>query len=261
MRKCPYCAMVSDAADVCEWCKRRYDSYFDVLAAIPKRAPAKKQNNLVKGVVAVAAIAIAIFCLAHIKTAPDAADLVVNMPSTGFVLPHAPVAPLPHAVGNTTVHAPQPVAPTSGVAIQQTEAMPQNGAFGSNTDQTPDQAPETPTVRISSVHISTNNDGSGQETAVGTVTVVNTSRYPIIDFQLSMMVNGSIVALIPFAGNASYPMALTSKSIPPHGSLQVSVATPAPYMIGELASRSVVVEARFQGQSQPASDKVFVGAS
>ncbi|HEY3779705.1 MAG TPA: hypothetical protein VGL56_01385 [Fimbriimonadaceae bacterium] len=261
MRKCPFCQMVSDSADVCEWCKRRYSSHFDVLTAIAAATPVKKQHNFVKGSVATIAIVVAVFCLAHIKTSPDATSLVVPPAPKAATAMHILGTVPPSNIPNGTARGPQSMSATSGMGMTQAVGQTAGSTSTTGTSQTQPQSVETPTVRISSVHISTNNNGNGEETAVGTVTMVNTSSYPIVDFRLSMVVNGSNVILTPFAGNAAYPMALSSMSIPPHGSLQVSVTTPSPYMVGELASRSVLVEAHFQGQAQPATDKVFVGAS
>src|SRR5437868_9978046 len=83
MRKCTYCAMISDGEDVCPWCKKPFDVYF--VGVAPAKAGPKKASigvKISKAATAAAAILIAVWSLAHVRTSPDGAinNSVVTAP-------------------------------------------------------------------------------------------------------------------------------------------------------------------------------------
>lgn len=263
MRRCPYCAMLSDSTDVCEWCKRSFSSHRDVLSvqmAKPEPKKRKAPNNFTKSVIAVAAIVVAVFALAHVKTTPDGARLTERtaIPTPHFPPPTVDGKVVPNYKANTTT---QQTNASRGKSWTETNVSASaSGTTSGATASSRAAGQADPAVHMSGVHISTTNDGNGHETAVGTLTIENPSSSQLTDFTILLSVNGTSVPLTPFTGNVTYPMPLESKTIPPHGSLQVSVTSSSPYAIGELAARSISISARFEGTGQTASDQAYLGA-
>lgn len=251
MRKCPYCAMISQADDVCPWCKRPFEAF--VFPTAPKKQTGRKKPSrqmlIGRGVAMVAVIAVAIWSLAQQRTTPDAARIVEA--SSGPQARAAAPAPMPQ--GSTVMNSgtqdkyqqptyhpvfTQNVTPQSAVSAQ------------SSSSGVSDQTQTGPAVaKIAAINISTSNDQQGSETALGTVTIVNQSAYEITDFQLTLQVNNNPATLVPFDGDISYPMPLSSMRIPAHGRLQVQVGTPNRYPAANIGARRVELTAHFANGS------------
>jgi hypothetical protein len=244
--------MVSQTHDACDWCKRPFDVHFSGAAPAPQKAKKgpSKAAQIVKGTVLVGATILALFVLAHVRTAPDAADIVTNHP----------VATLPVSTKGEHGRAPGTVAPETGSAyyVQRPDlaSSQMEGSTGSASSgparSSSGQAQGT--ARLASVKIDTQPDGHGNENAIGTVVIVNTGPYEITDFSLVLRVNGVPTTLTPFEGNVNYPMPISSRHIPPHGQLQVAVVSPSAYPAGSVAARSVLLTATFDKSAGQATD-------
>lgn len=251
--------MISSSADACDWCRRPFDTFFDARAGIKRVAPQKQGiPAVVKVAGSVAAIVFAVFSLAHIKTAPDAAQI-----GNVGVAPHGAVARSVSTRANTSSPAPPPAQNiTSAPAVSLPPTSPySSGTMNTGIAPAMQSAQEKPAAKLASVQISTQVDANGNETAVGTVVIVNESPYDISDFSLSLEVGGVPTTLIPFEGTANYPMPLQRNVVPAHGNLQVSVMSAHSYLTPPSSVRNVKLVARFHGTDQDASDTVRLGSS
>ncbi len=246
--------MISSSSDACDWCRRPFHTFFDARAGL-KKTVAKKQGvpASVKVVGSLVAIVLAVFSLAHIKTAPDAAQIA----AVG-ITPHGAIVKSMNSLANLSTPPPPPaqtVAPISTTPYTASSAY-SNGTMSTGVAPTVQTTQEKPAAKLASVQISTQADGNGNETAVGTVVIVNESPYDISDFSLSLEVGGVPTTLIPFEGTANYPMPLQHSVIPAHGNLQVSVMSSHSYLTPASSVRNVKLVAHFHGAEQDAEDTV-----
>ena len=246
MRKCSYCAMISDAEDVCPWCKRPFDLFVFPAAAIKPAAKSPSPYlKIAKGAAAGLATVIAIWCLAQVRTAPDAArnNEYVMQPNVVAPVTNTPVSigrPAPALGQNNNFQQPR-YEPTF---IR--DSNPQRTGMPAVTSTPQEAAPHPASAaKLGSVNIRTSNDNDGTETAMGSVLIINDSDQDLSDFQLSIVVNNAATTLVPFEGDINYPMPVTSMRIPPHGRLQVQVGTPNGYGAANIGSRSVQLIAHF----------------
>lgn len=255
MRKCPFCGMVSDKEDVCPWCRRAFDTfYFPQNRSASHSKATAKQKQYFKGAIMVVVIVLALYSLANLKTAPDAAE-VSSLPPLSPTAVRPPQATPPPAIRSG---APMPGASIPAPPSNNTYVPPvvsTNAATTSGAGSFPQIAAKN-IAKLASVHISTESDNSGTETAVGTITIVNEGSKDITDFQLTLNVNGVRTPLTPFQGALNYPMAFSSRRIPPHGNLQVNVMTTTRYPSSEVGVRNVELEAHFDGDNQAVYDTV-----
>jgi hypothetical protein len=252
--------MVSQSSDRCDWCRRPFDTHFDARTKAPKPVPRKRKQPLwLVGLVCVAAVAFAFNSLGHLQSAPYAAQVseqTSTTPSKSFVAAQNPVS------GAVTANPVQPLSrETAAPPVPNMSTPPLTG--GPNSLSSAFQAPveAKPVAKLASVHMSTQVDGSGNETAVGTIVVVNQSPYQISDFTLSLIVNGVPTLLMPFEGSVNYPMALNRKVVPAHGNVQVSVMSLHGYQSPLNSVRMVKLEAHFEGNSQTSSDLIRLAPS
>ena len=237
--------MISDAEDVCPWCKKPFDVYF--VGVAPAKAGPKKASigvKISKGAAAAVAILIAVWSLAHVRTAPDGAsnNSVVTAPRAQGIASNGPsnVAATLRPLGQENNYQQPRYEPTF---IRDSGPQRTGAPSLSNSQQnTPRPAA---TAKLASININTSNDHEGSETALGSVLIVNQSDMELSDFQLMLVVNNSPTPLVPFEGDINYPMPMTSMRIPPHGRLQVQVGTPSRYGAADIGARSVQLVAHF----------------
>jgi hypothetical protein len=251
--------MVSSSSDSCDWCRRPFDDFFDARAGIPKAAQQKKPIPVpIKIGASILAILVAVYSLAQMRTAPDAAQFTDAAPSTitsgVHLLPPATSSTLAPPEQKSSVAA-RAAAPINAPSIS--TAGPNQLSSPPSTQKPLEQA----IAKLASVHITTQRDADGNETAVGTVVIANQSPFEIGDFSLSIIVNGAITQLMPFEGNVNYPMALSRTRVPAHGNLQVSVMSSHPYNSPEGSSRTVKLDAHFEGAQQAGSDTIPLSPS
>lgn len=103
------------------------------------------------------------------------------------------------------------------------------------------------------------NDGSGHETCVGRVLIVNDGPYNVADFRLSLKVNGLAYVLAPYEGTVDLPMPIVSRHIAPGGSLDVPVMTTGYYSSYSVyGMKSVVLNASLDGPPGVVTDEASV---
>jgi len=251
--------MISQSNEACDWCRRPFDAFFDARAGIKKAPQAKKGvPTAVKAVASSVAIIVALYSLAQMKTAPDGAQISEMAPA----MKTSKAAGLKQAADPTAELKAPEAQITAPLAAQNPNASipaPNSNEPGPAAENTP--AVEKPVAKLAAVHISTQKDASGNEAAVGTVVIVNQSAYEISDFSLSLDVGGVPTPLTPFEGTVNYPMAMTRTRVPPHGDLQISVMSAHPYVSPDGSSRSVNLEAHFEGAGQSATDSARLSPS
>jgi len=251
--------MVSETNDVCTWCRRPFNQYFD-LRVVTNPTPVKKRwkpSKLVQGSVLLALIILAIFSIASWKTGPDAAKIAQTASA------NAPKLNTSGASGSKLSTAPPNAssAPDSalsaGASGSGVQASNGTSVQNSGSSAKPPVATEG-LARLQSIHLNTQDDSEGNETAYGTLVIVNSSENEISDFTLTLKINKNVVQLIPYQGDISYPMSMTTKHIPPHGKLQVQVMSAAKYPNVPLASKSVLLQATFDGLNGLSADSAPV---
>lgn len=258
MRKCPFCAMVSHSNDTCEWCRRPFDQYFDLRVItnnVPAKKPRKKANKYVQGAGLLILSALALYSLAMWKTGPDAAKLANSAVNpTSVANPGAAnrgrTANVDVSGGSANLKT-----PTAGAAISASQSTDSSQKKGSPVAGQPSSGEGQ--AKLLSVHLTTQDDEAGNESAYGTVVIANNSDHDVSDFSLTLHVNNSDVALVPYQGDISFPMALTSKHIPPHGQLAVQVMSSAKYP-NSPSPKTVLMQATLAGGSGTSSDTAEV---
>lgn len=251
MRKCSYCEMVSNSMEVCDWCKRPFDTFiFAREQAKPaKKGLSKKQALQLRIGITAAAIVIALlsFAIQRRSAAPT------TLPSEQVT-----VANLPKGNVSTKQAA-------SGVRVDTQKASGLEALTGTKWSSSPfasgasNQSPTGSTgsteaagkdqVHIKDLHLNFEPGASSTETAFGKITIENLGDSAITDFRMVINVNGVLSPLVPFEGDVHYPMALpqSSKRIPPHGSMTVPVMTPGHYVATKNSMKTVMLEALPEG--------------
>ena len=114
-------------------------------------------------------------------------------------------------------------------------------------------------VKLADAHLSIENDGHGNEQAVGRVLIENTGDYAITDFRLSLTAGTGEWALLPFEVSVDYPMPIISRRIEPGGSLDVPVMTGGVYAsYSAYGMKTINIEASVDGPPGTVFDKATV---
>jgi hypothetical protein len=94
---------------------------------------------------------------------------------------------------------------------------------------------------------------------VGRVLIVNDGPYNVVDFRLSLKVNGMAYVLAPYEGTTDMPIPIISRHIAPGGSLDVPVMTTGYYSSYSVyGMKSVVLDASLDGPPGIVTDEASV---
>ena len=95
-------------------------------------------------------------------------------------------------------------------------------------------------VQIATAAIGSQQDEDGNTFALGRVVIVNTGPEPISNYTISLNTGDGIFGLTPFEGSVDNPQAITARTIPPGGSVDLPVMTEGLIQTGNTSGQKIV---------------------
>lgn len=270
---CPWCLMQSANPDTCDWCKRAI-SYDDAVLPVGE-APSSDRNEQPEvsmlamefdelNATTVVRYSPPHYILGGVVLVLLAVGLVIALWLPGDVDRALREAGLRTRVQSGSRSSPPP---------PPNRSMPRSESLVKGQEMTKDDTvatlpPESPPrgvhrlagrVTLEDARLSFENDGQGNEQALGRVLIVNDGDYTITDFRILLLIGADSWSLVPFEGSVSYPMPITSRRIEPGGQLDVPVMSGGFYKSYSVyGSHRIRIEASVDGPPGTVSDEAPV---
>lgn len=201
-------------------------------------------------------VVLAVLIFEHKQTAQEVAQLGTNSGPALVVNNHSPLfqsgvstPPQLAHVASIKTATPAPVAD---------DTQPADDQEDDPTDPTYDDTPSIPAVSnsgqeavvLSDAQIASQDDGTGHEIAIGSVTIENPSQFEISNYRLYVATGGGTYGLEPFTGSVDDPVSIDVRTIPAGGRITVPVMSRGIMSVNDqYAAKTVTVEATENGVS------------